>query len=129
MHHRVPAPESIADHMYRMAILSLLCPAESDVDLGKCVQLAIVHDLAEAEVGDLTPLDGVDKKEKMRREREAMQYFVHDLLGSNAAGLRIEALWEEYEARETKESKLVKDLDRFRAGSAGGRVREEVWDR
>ncbi|KAJ1030263.1 hypothetical protein NDA16_001174 [Ustilago loliicola] len=59
MHHRVPAPESIADHMYRMAILSLLCPAEADVDLGKCVQLAVVHDLAEAEVGDLTPLDGM----------------------------------------------------------------------
>ncbi|SPO21004.1 uncharacterized protein UTRI_00481 [Ustilago trichophora] len=116
MHHRVPAPESIADHMYRMAILSLLCPAESDVDLGKCVQLAVVHDLAEAEVGDLTPLDGVNKTEKMRREKEAIQYFVHDLLGSSAAGLRIEALWEEYEARETKESKLVKDLDRFELG-------------
>lgn len=116
MHHRVPRPESIADHMYRMAMLSLLCPAESDVDLGKCVQLAIVHDLAEAEVGDLTPLDGVDKQEKMRREKEAIQYFVHDLLGSSAAGLRIEALWEEYEARETKESKLVKDLDRFELG-------------
>ncbi|TKY90646.1 hypothetical protein EX895_000644 [Sporisorium graminicola] len=113
LHHRVPAPESIADHMYRMAMLSLLCPAEADVDLGKCVQLAIVHDLAEAEVGDLTPLDGVNKHEKMRREKEAIQYFVHDLLGSSAAGLRIEALWEEYEARETKESKLVKDLDRF----------------
>uniref|UniRef100_V5GVZ1 5'-deoxynucleotidase n=2 Tax=Kalmanozyma brasiliensis (strain GHG001) TaxID=1365824 RepID=V5GVZ1_KALBG len=113
LHHRIPAPESIADHMYRMAMLSLLCPAEADVDLGKCVQLAIVHDLAEAEVGDLTPLDGVGKEEKMRREKEAIQYFVHDLLGSSAAGLRIEALWEEYEARETKESKLVKDLDRF----------------
>ncbi|SNX81738.1 uncharacterized protein MEPE_00443 [Melanopsichium pennsylvanicum] len=116
MHHRVPQPESIADHMYRMAILSILCPEERDVDLGKCVQLAVVHDLAEAEVGDLTPLDGVDKKEKMRREKEAIQYFVHDLLGSSAAGLRIEALWEEYEARETKESKLVKDLDRFELG-------------
>lgn len=116
LHHRVPRPESIADHMYRMAILSLLCPAEADVDLGKCVQLAVVHDLAEAEVGDLTPLDGVGKEEKMRREKEAIQYFVHDLLGSSAAGLRIEALWEEYEARESKESKLVKDLDRFELG-------------
>ncbi|SJX60445.1 uncharacterized protein SRS1_11780 [Sporisorium reilianum f. sp. reilianum] len=116
LHHRVPAPESIADHMYRMALLSLLCPAEADVDLGKCVQLAVVHDLAEAEVGDLTPLDGVNKHEKMRREKEAIQYFVHDLLGSSAAGMRIEALWEEYEARETKESRLVKDLDRFELG-------------
>lgn len=52
----------------------------------------------------------------MRREKEAIQYFVHDLLGSSAAGLRIEALWEEYEARQSKESRLVKDLDRFELG-------------
>lgn len=113
LHHRVPQPESIADHQYRMALLSILCPPGSGLDLGKCVQLAVVHDLAEAEVGDLTPLDGVSKDEKVRREKEAIQYFVHDLLGSSSAGLRIEALWEEYEARETNEAKLVKDLDRF----------------
>lgn len=98
--------------MYRMAILALLCPAD-DVDIGKCVMLALVHDLAEAEVGDLTPLDGVSKEEKVRRESEAIEYFVHDLLESSPAALRIEKLWHEYEDRQTKESKLVKDLDRF----------------
>lgn len=113
LHHRVSQPESIADHMYRMGMLAMLCPREADVDIGKCVMLALVHDLAEAEVGDLTPLDGVGKEEKARREYEAMQYFAHDLLGSSAAGLRLEALWNEYEERETKEAKLVKDLDRF----------------
>lgn len=111
LHHRVPAAESIADHMYRMAMLAMLCP--HDVDIGKAVMLALVHDLAEAEVGDLTPLDGVSKEEKTRREAEALSYLVHDLLGSSPAALRIEALWKEYEERETLESKLVKDLDRF----------------
>lgn len=111
LHHRVPRAESIADHMYRMAMLAMLCP--KDIDIGKAVMLALVHDLAEAEVGDLTPLDGVSKEEKMRREAEALAYLVHDLLGSSPAALRIEALWHEYEDRETLESKLVKDLDRF----------------
>ncbi|PWN24851.1 hypothetical protein BDZ90DRAFT_234794 [Jaminaea rosea] len=112
LHHRVPAPESIADHMYRMALLAMLCP-NVGLDIGKAVMLALVHDLAEAEVGDLTPLDGVSKEEKLRREGEALQFLVHDLLGSSPAALRIEALWEEYEARESLESVLVKDLDRF----------------
>lgn len=112
IHHRASQPESIADHMYRMAILAMLCPAD-DVDIGKCVMLALVHDLAEAEVGDLTPLDNVPKEEKLRREREAIAYFTHDLLESSPAALRMEKLWHEYEDRETKESKLVKDLDRF----------------
>ncbi|CEH16519.1 Predicted hydrolases of HD superfamily [Ceraceosorus bombacis] len=111
-HHRISRPESIADHMYRMAVLAMLNPAQ-DVDVGKCVQLALVHDMAEAEVGDLTPLDGVDKDEKTKREAQAMEYLVHDLLGSSPAALRLMALWQEYEARATKEAKLVKDLDRF----------------
>ncbi|CAO1622549.1 unnamed protein product [Sympodiomycopsis kandeliae] len=111
LHHRVQSAESIADHMYRMAILAMLCP--NDVDIGKCVMLALVHDLAEAEVGDLTPLDGVPKEEKTRREAAALEYLVHDLLGASPAALRLEALWHEYEDRKTLESKLVKDLDRF----------------
>lgn len=64
-------------------------------------------------MGDLTPLDDVSKEEKTRREGAAIDYFVHDLLGSSPAALRIEALWHEYEDRQTKESRLVKDLDRF----------------
>ncbi|UZJ57279.1 hypothetical protein CBS101457_006599 [Exobasidium rhododendri] len=112
LHHRVDVPESIADHMYRMSILSMLLP-NVGLDIGRCVQLCLVHDIAEALVGDLTPLDGVSKEEKLKREKEALLYLVHDLLGSSPAALRIKALWMEYEDRETLESKAVKDLDRF----------------
>lgn len=111
-HHRVEQPESIADHMYRMGVLSMLLP-ESELNIGKCVQLCLVHDLAESLVGDLTPLDGVAKEEKLQREKEAIGHLVHGLLAGNQAGLRIEALWNEYEERQTAESKAVKDLDRF----------------
>ena len=98
--------------MYRMAVLAMLCPS-TDVDIGKCMMLALVHDLAEAEVGDLTPLDNIPKAEKTEREKQAIEYFVHDLLGDSPAGKRILNLWTEYEERQTKESRLVKDLDRF----------------
>lgn len=111
-HHRIAHPESIADHMYRMAVLSMLLP-NVDLDIGKCVQLCLVHDIAEALVGDLTPLDGVSRDEKLQREKEALLYLVHDLLGGSPAALRLEALWMEYEDRNTLESKVVKDLDRF----------------
>lgn len=111
-HHRITQPESIADHMYRMGVLSMLLPNGS-LDIGKCVQLCLVHDIAEALVGDLTPLDDVPKEEKHKREHEALLHLVHDLLGGSVAALRLEALWEEYEARATPESRAVKDLDRF----------------
>lgn len=60
--------ESIADHMYRMSILALLSEEDQQLDIGKCVQMAVVHDLAEAIVGDITPHDGISKEQKQKLE-------------------------------------------------------------
>lgn len=117
-HHRIEQPESIADHMYRMAILSMLLP-DHNLDISKCVQLCLIHDLAEALVGDITPLDNVAKEEKLKREKEAIDEFVNGQLSGGKIGKRIEALWNEYEERKTIESRTVKDLDRFELALQG----------
>ncbi|KAI5454451.1 hypothetical protein NCC49_004503 [Naganishia albida] len=115
----VQEPESIADHMYRMAMLCMLIPlstTERPLDIGRCVQMALVHDLAEAHVGDITPVEGVSPEMKHKLEQEAMHAFLNEMLGGEGcrdARERISSLWEEYEARETPEAKLVKDLDRI----------------
>ncbi|EJT48852.1 hypothetical protein A1Q1_02187 [Trichosporon asahii var. asahii CBS 2479] len=78
--------------------------------------MCLVHDLAEAYVGDITPVEGVPASVKHELEEKAMSAFLDEMLGgpSNAqARERFRSLWEEYEARETPESKLVKDLDRL----------------
>lgn len=111
-HHGIPAPESIADHMYRMAMLAMLVRPDG-LDIPKCVMMALVHDLAEAQVGDLTPMCRVDKAEKQRRETEAIHYLTQDLLGNSPAAANILQLWHEYEERTTAEARLVKDLDCF----------------
>lgn len=98
--------------MYRMAILAM-CTSDSTLDVSKCVMMAVVHDLAEAQVGDITPREGISKQEKRRLEAEAMRNFVHDMLHGSPAALRIEALWKEYEEGESSEAKFVKDLDRL----------------
>lgn len=63
----IPEAESIADHMYRMSVLALMSE-DQNLDIFRCVALAVVHDLAEAEVGDITPFDGISKEEKQRME-------------------------------------------------------------
>ncbi|KAI0358246.1 HD domain-containing protein [Trametes cingulata] len=110
--HKVPGPESISDHMYRMALLAM-CTSDTDLDVSKCVMMALVHDLAEAQVGDIAPREGIPKAEKRRLEAEAMHNFVHEMLHNSPAAQRIEALWKEYEEGESKEARFVKDLDRF----------------
>jgi len=103
---------SISDHMYRMAVLAM-CVSDQSLDIAKCVMIAVVHDLAEAQVGDIAPREGIPKAKKRRLEAEAMQNFVHEMLHDSPAALRIMSLWEEYEEQSTAEARFVKDLDRF----------------
>jgi putative hydrolase of HD superfamily len=78
--------------------------------------MALVHDMAEALVGDITPVDGVTKVEKNRREEETMEYLCKGLLGKvdgGKAGEDIRSIWQEYEDSETLESKFVHDIDKI----------------
>ncbi|KAG8215085.1 HD domain-containing protein, partial [Butyriboletus roseoflavus] len=118
--HNVPNPESISDHMYRMAVLAM-CTSDATLDVSKCVMMCVVHDLAEAQVGDITPRERIPKGEKRRLEAEAMYNFVHDMLHASPAALRIEALWKEYEEGVTPEAKFVKGtFGQTRDGTARG---------
>ncbi|ETW79130.1 hypothetical protein HETIRDRAFT_420300 [Heterobasidion irregulare TC 32-1] len=79
--------------MYRMAVLAMCC-SDTSLDIGKCVMLAIVHDLAEAQVGDIAPREGIPKAEKRRLEAEAMHNFVHEMLHDSPAAQKIHSLWQ-----------------------------------
>lgn len=77
--------------------------------------MALVHDMAESLVGDITPVDPVTKPEKSRREAETMDYLSDVLLGKwgGGQGRDIRAVWEEYERGETLESHFVHDVDKM----------------
>ncbi|XP_022756518.1 HD domain-containing protein 2-like isoform X1 [Durio zibethinus] len=107
----VQNPESIADHMYRMGIMALIASDIPGIDRDKCVKMAIVHDIAEAIVGDITPSDGISKAEKSRREREALDHMCK-LLGGGSRAKEIGELWMEYEENSSSEAKIVKDFDK-----------------
>jgi len=79
--------------------------------------MCLVHDLAEAHVGDIAPSEGFSKPEKHQLEADAMHNFIHDMLHNSPAAQRIESLWKEYEEGRTAEAKFVKDLDRFEMAS------------
>lgn len=106
----VPEPESVASHSYGVALLVLLLAgrSESELNLEKCLKLALVHDLAEAVTGDLTPSSPVSKQEKDQMERVVMQDFSQQLAFPDLI-----ALWEEYTAAQTEEALFVKQLDKL----------------
>ena len=86
------------------------------LDIPRCSKMALIHDMAEALVGDITPVDGVAKHEKSRRETTTMQYFTNGLLGKVEGGVvgeEMMAVWQEYEDDETLEAHFVHDVDKI----------------
>ncbi|XP_028296028.1 5'-deoxynucleotidase HDDC2 isoform X2 [Gouania willdenowi] len=108
VYRNVKNPESVSDHMYRMAIMCLTI-TDPGVDKDRCIRIALVHDMAECIVGDITPSDNISKEEKHRREEEAMRHLTELL----PQGLKqdIYSLWEEYENQSSAEARLVKQFD------------------
>lgn len=111
----VPDVESVSDHMYRMGVIAMVVSGSdsisSGIDKSKACKMALVHDLAEALVGDITPHDGVSKADKFLQESTALATMVSTLEPTIAEEIR--ALWNEYEAGDTETAKLVKDIDKF----------------
>ncbi|KAG5930298.1 hypothetical protein E4U42_002222 [Claviceps africana] len=110
--------ESISDHMYRMSIISMFAPPSlaPRLDLPKCIKMCLVHDMAELLVGDITPVDGVPKPEKSRRESLTMDFLTKSLFGNKdnaAVGQEIRDIWTEYEESKTLDSHYVHDIDKM----------------
>ncbi|KAM7272027.1 hypothetical protein ACFE04_031241 [Oxalis oulophora] len=107
----IKGSESIADHMYRMSLMALIARDIPGVDRDRCIKIAIVHDIAEAIVGDITPSDGVPKAEKSRLEQAALNEMCK-VLGGGMRADEIQELWAEYENNASLEANLVKDFDK-----------------
>ncbi|KAJ5173695.1 uncharacterized protein N7500_001626 [Penicillium coprophilum] len=112
--------ESIAEHMYRMAIMTMFCPPPlaSQLCIARCIEMSLVHDMAECLVGDITPLHThITKQEKSRRETATMEYIGQSLLGSAPgcanASERVLGLFQEYEENRTLEARFVHDIDKL----------------
>ena len=98
----VPSAESVAAHSWGIGWL-VLALAPPGLDRGRMLAYAVLHDLPEVRVGDLTPEDGVGPDEKARRESAAARALLPlDLL----------ALWDQYEAQVDDEARFVRQLDR-----------------
>lgn len=102
----IPAPESVAGHSWGLAwLVLLLLPPE--LDRGRALAYAALHDLPEVRTGDRTPADAVPASLKRSTERDAMRGLLRD---SNP---ELIALFEAYAEQRDAESRYVHQLDRL----------------
>jgi putative hydrolase of HD superfamily len=130
--------ESVADHSYLTALIAWITALDNPgLDATRVLKLAIIHDLAEAIVGDAPPYDADDVPD--RADLDALNTFFgvrHVRSPENQATKKaaeatafasmtanlpqpvrdeLASLWEEYEEQATDEARYVKEVDTLEA--------------
>ena len=95
--------ESVADHSFRTALLVAFV-SEPDINMARALKMALVHDLGEFEVGDLTPRSKVPRKKKHEMEEKAIMGLENG---------EVLALWREFEEGKSPEARAVREADRY----------------
>jgi len=115
--HGIKNGESIADHCYRMTLLSMvladtLVAKGMKIDTEKVMRLSLLHEIAEARIGDIpfTVLTYIPEEVKETGERKAVTSMLEKF---GSIGKWYQELWEEFEQNETIEAKLVRAADKL----------------
>ncbi len=105
--------ENDAEHSWNLAMLAMLFEEYSTerVDLERVLKIALVHDLVEVYAGDTFAYDAKGNEDKLNREIESANKLFGIL--DPEQGAEIRALWDEFEAKETPESKYANAIDRI----------------
>ena len=103
--------ENDAEHSWHMAIMAYLLReyANEEVDITKVMIMCLIHDIVEIDAGDTYAYDEDGLKTQKDREDAAKQRIFSILPDEQAKELI--ALFDEFEAYETAESKFAHALD------------------
>lgn len=104
--------ESVAEHSWRLAFMAMLLDGTVEgVDLGRVLEMCILHDLGEAITGDIPSFW------KTEADEQTEQAGVFGLVDTLPEPLQSHwrALFLEMQALESREAKLYKALDKLEA--------------
>ncbi|RXF70146.1 HD domain-containing protein [Arcticibacter tournemirensis] len=105
--------ENDAEHSWHLALMAIVLSEHSDqkIDLLKVVKMLLIHDLVEIDAGDVFLYDTVANHTNTEAELAAARRIFGLLPAAQADDLI--AVWEEFEAGETAESKFARAMDRM----------------
>ena len=106
--------ENSAEHSWHLAMYaSVLAEYASEViDTSRVVQMLLLHDIVEVDVGD-SPVHAAGASAGLQADLEAKAAVRLFGLLPAEQGQRFLALWNEFEAGETPDARFAKALDRF----------------
>lgn len=119
--------ENDAEHAWHMAIMTLLLSeyANEEIDVLKTISMILIHDIVEIDAGDTYAYDENAKKSQAEREQKAADRLFGIL--PEDQGRKMRALWEEFEARETKEAQFARTMDNIQPVMLNDATDGKAW--
>lgn len=105
--------ENSAEHSWHLAMYALILNdyARGAVNASRVIQMLLLHDIVEIDVGDF-PIHGGSSAE-LQAEQEAKAAMRLFGLLPQPQGNQLLSLWQEFERGETEDAQFAKALDRF----------------
>ena len=106
--------ETDAEHSWHMAVSALVLKEyldEADIDMGKVLTMALIHDIVEIDAGDVSVYEPAGRKEQAEKEQLAAER-IFGLLPEEQ-GREFLNIWNEFEKGMTPEAKFARALDGF----------------
>ncbi len=122
--------ESVAEHTWRMSLMVVLLEPYLDnkLDTARTLKMVIIHDLVEAEAGDI-PVFEVNTPEakqlKQAKERQAIENLRSRL--GESLGQHIYELWHEFEDKQTYEARVANALDKLEVQIQHNHAGIDTW--
>ena len=119
--------ENSAEHSWHLAIMSVLLAeyATEPVDMLRVIKMLLVHDLIEIDAGDTFAYDVAGNVGRAEREEHGAER-IFGLLPEEQ-GRELRALWEEFDAFKTPESKYANALNRLQPLLHNARTEGGTW--
>ncbi len=106
--------ESVLEHSQKVRQAALAyASAHPEINGQYAGKMALIHDVGEAVAPDFTPEAKISTLEKFDIEKNAWEQIVQNV---GPLAIDLMKLWLEFEAGESPESRLVKQLDKLDAG-------------
>ncbi|OZI05806.1 phosphohydrolase [Siphonobacter sp. BAB-5385] len=105
--------ENDAEHSWHLALMAMVLAehANEPVDVSKVVKMLLIHDIVEIDSGDVFLFDTLLNHDDATAEHKAA-LRIFGLLPEEQSKEFL-TIWEEFEARETPESRFAHAIDRF----------------
>ncbi len=122
--------ENDAEHSWHLCLCAITLAEHANfpnLDLLRVLKMVILHDLVEIDAGDTFAYDTAGMADQHEREALAADRIFGLLSPEQAREFR--AIWDEFEAKQTPESKFANAVDRFQPMLLNCRTQGGAWQK